>query len=224
MGIPAVTDSNNNGVDDATEIAAVEDLVAAAEAAYTAADQALADAIADNAVTQAEVDALTQDLADAIAAKDAAQAAVDGIATDFPTEAGAFQDRIDALTDIEIPAVTDRDRKSVEEGKGIEAGGDLVAAAEAAYTAADRALADAIADDSGTEVGVDALTQDLADAIAAKDAAQAAVDGIATDFPTEAGAFQDRIDALTDIEIPAVTDSNNNGDDDATEIEDGREY
>src|SRR5690606_13451598 len=156
--IPAVTDSNNNGVDDATEIAAVEDLVAAAEAAYTAADQALADAIADNAVTQAEVDALTQDLADAIAAKDAAQAAVDGIATDFPTEAGAFQDRIDALTDIEIPAVTDSNNNGVDDATEIAAVEDLVAAAEAAYTAADQALADAIADNAVTQAEVDALT------------------------------------------------------------------
>ncbi|MCL6242428.1 beta strand repeat-containing protein, partial [Acinetobacter amyesii] len=197
--------SNNNGVDDATEIAAVEDLVAAAEAAYAAADQALADAIADNAVTQAEVDELTQDLADAIAAKDAAQAAVDGIATDFPTEAGGFQDRIDALTDIVIPSVTDSNNNGVDDATEIAAVEDLVAAAEAAYAAADQALADAIADNAVTQAEVDELTQDLADAIAAKDAAQAAVDGIATDFPTEAGGFQDRIDALTDIVIPAVT-------------------
>ncbi|UUS64497.1 Ig-like domain-containing protein [Acinetobacter sp. YH12068_T] len=216
--IPSVTDSNNNGVDDATEIAAVEDLVAAAEAAYAAADQALADAIADNAVTQAEVDELTQDLADAIAAKDAAQAAVDGIVADFPTEAGAFQDRIDALTDIVIPSVTDSNNNGVDDATEIAAVEDLVAAAEAAYAAADQALADAIADNAVTQAEVDELTQDLADAIAAKDAAQAAVDGIATDFPTEAGGFQDRIDALTDIVIPSVTDSNNNGVDDATEI------
>ncbi|MGE8571060.1 MAG: beta strand repeat-containing protein [Acinetobacter amyesii] len=104
--IPAVTDSNNNGVDDATEIAAVEDLVAAAEQAYQDAADALTAAQADNSISQAEVDALTQDLADAQAAKAAAQAAVDGIVADFPAEAADFQNRIDALTDIEIPAVT----------------------------------------------------------------------------------------------------------------------
>ncbi|MCL6243146.1 hypothetical protein M5F04_00945, partial [Acinetobacter sp. ANC 7200] len=82
--IPAVTDSNNNGVDDATEIAAVEDLVAAAEQAYQDAADALTAAQADNSISQAEVDALTQDLADAQAAKAAAQAAVDGIVADFP--------------------------------------------------------------------------------------------------------------------------------------------
>src|SRR5690606_9962433 len=151
MGIPAVTDSNNNGVDDATEIAAVEDLVAAAEAAYTAADQALADAIADNAVTQAEVDGLTQDLAAAIAAKDAAEAAVDGIATDFPTEAGAFQDRTDDLSDISLHDALPIYNNGVDDATEIAAVEDLVAAAEAAYTAADQALADAIADNAVTQ-------------------------------------------------------------------------
>ncbi|WP_257223874.1 type I secretion C-terminal target domain-containing protein, partial [Acinetobacter sp. YH1901134] len=203
--IPAVTDSNNNGVDDATEIAAVEDLVAAAEQAYQDAADALTAAQADNSISQAEVDALTQDLADAQAAKAAAQAAVDGIVADFPTEAADFQDRIDALTDIVIPAVTDSNNNGVDDATEIAAVEDLVAAAEAAYAAADQALADAIADNAVTQAEVDELTQDLADAIAAKDAAQAAVDGIATDFPTEAGGFQDRIDALTDIVIPAVT-------------------
>ncbi|WP_257229310.1 type I secretion C-terminal target domain-containing protein, partial [Acinetobacter sp. YH12057] len=166
-------------------------------------DQALADAIADNAVSQAEVDALTQDLADAQAAKDAAQAAVDGIVADFPAEAADFQTRIDALTDIVIPAVTDSNNNGVNDA--IDAVEDLVAAAEAAYAAADQALADAIADNAVSQAEVDALTQDLADAQAAKDAAQAAVDGIVADFPAEAADFQTRIDALTDIVIPAVT-------------------
>ncbi|WP_213072445.1 hypothetical protein, partial [Acinetobacter sp. B51(2017)] len=63
--------------------------------------------LADDAVTQAEVDDLTQALADAQQAKADAQAAVDAIVDDFPTEAGDFQDRVDALTDIVIPAVND---------------------------------------------------------------------------------------------------------------------
>ncbi|MDM1263902.1 type I secretion C-terminal target domain-containing protein, partial [Acinetobacter indicus] len=61
--------------------------------------------LADDAVTQAEVDDLTQALADAQQAKADAQDAVDTIEADFPTEAGDFQDRLDVLTDIEIPPV-----------------------------------------------------------------------------------------------------------------------
>ncbi|MCL6243145.1 hypothetical protein M5F04_00940, partial [Acinetobacter sp. ANC 7200] len=88
---------------------------------------------ADNSISQAEVDALTQDLADAQAAKAAAQAAVDGIVADFPAEAADFQDRIDALTDIVIPAVTDSNNNGVDDATEIAAVEDLVAAAEQAY-------------------------------------------------------------------------------------------
>ncbi|MDM1275902.1 type I secretion C-terminal target domain-containing protein, partial [Acinetobacter indicus] len=202
--IPAVNDTNDNGTPDATELAAVEDLVAAAEAAYAAADQALADAIADNAISQAEVDALTQDLAAAQQAKADAQTAVDGIISDFPTEAGDFQERIDALTDIVIPAVNDTNDNGIPDADEIAAVEDLVAEAEAAYQAADQALTDALVD-GVTQAEVDDLTQALADAQQAKADAQAAVNGIVDDFPTEAGDFQVRLNDLMDIVIPAVT-------------------
>ncbi len=216
--IPAVNDTNENGTPDADELAAVEDLVAEAEAAYAAAEQALADALADDAVTQAEVDDLTQALADAQQAKADAQAAVDAIVDDFPTEAGDFQDRVDALTDIVIPAVNDTNENGTPDADELAAVEDLVAEAEAAYAAAEQALADALADDAVTQAEVDDLTQALADAQQAKADAQAAVDAIVDDFPTEAGDFQDRVDALTDIVIPAVNDTNENGTPDADEL------
>src|SRR5690554_5701125 len=216
--IPAVNDSNDNGTPDADELAAVEELVAAAEAAYAAADQALTAALADDAVTQAEVDDLTQALADAQQAKADAQDAVDAIEADFPTEAGDFQDRLDVLTDIVIPAVNDSNdngTRSEERRVGVE---ERVGAAEAAYAAADQALTAALADDAVTQAEVDDLTQALADAQQAKADAQDAVDAIEADFPTEAGDFQDRLDVLTDIVIPAVNDSNDNGTPDADEL------
>ncbi len=188
--IPAVNDTNENGTPDADELAAVEDLVAEAEAAYAAAEQALADALADDAVTQAEVDDLTQALADAQQAKADAQAAVDAIVDDFPTEAGDFQDRVDALTDIVIPAVNDTNENGTPDADELAAVEDLVAEAEAAYAAAEQALADALADDAVTQAEVDDLTQALADAQQAKADAQAAVDAIVDDFPTEAGDFK----------------------------------
>ncbi|WP_213072442.1 hypothetical protein, partial [Acinetobacter sp. B51(2017)] len=137
-----MNDTNENGTPDADELAAVEDLVAEAEAAYAAAEQALADALADDAVTQAEVDDLTQALADAQQAKADAQAAVDAIVDDFPTEAGDFQDRLDALTDIVIPAVNDTNENGTPDADELAAVEDLVAEAEAAYAAAEQALAD----------------------------------------------------------------------------------
>uniref|UniRef100_UPI00398A05F8 beta strand repeat-containing protein n=2 Tax=Acinetobacter indicus TaxID=756892 RepID=UPI00398A05F8 len=202
--IPAVNDSNDNGTPDADELAAVEELVAAAEAAYAAADQALTAALADDAVTQAEVDDLTQALADAQQAKADAQDAVDAIEADFPTEAGDFQDRLDVLTDIVIPAVNDSNDNGTPDADELAAVEELVAAAEAAYAAADQALTAALADDAVTQAEVDDLTQALADAQQAKADAQDAVDAIEADFPTEAGDFQDRLDVLTDIVIPPV--------------------
>ncbi|MCL6249340.1 hypothetical protein M5F00_15930, partial [Acinetobacter sp. ANC 4945] len=100
---PAVNDLDDNGIADALD--AVEDLVAAAEAAYAAADQALADAVVDGAISQAEVDALTIARNEALADKAAAQAAVTNVIADYPTEAAGFQTRLDNLTDIVIPAV-----------------------------------------------------------------------------------------------------------------------
>ncbi|MFW2084034.1 GA-like domain-containing protein, partial [Acinetobacter guillouiae] len=73
----------------------VEDLVAAAEQAYQDAQTALDTVLSDGAVSQAEVDTLTQALADAQAAKADAQTAVDSLPAEFQTEKDAFQDRID---------------------------------------------------------------------------------------------------------------------------------
>ncbi|WP_286423712.1 beta strand repeat-containing protein [Acinetobacter indicus] len=154
-------------------------------------------------MTQAEVDELTQALADAQQAKADAQAAVDAIVEDFPTQADGFQVRLDALTDIVIPAVDNNDN-GVPDADEIAAVEDLVAAAEAAYEAADQALADALVD-GVTQAEVDELTQALADAQQAKADAQTAVNGIVDDFPTEAGDFQVRLNDLMDIVIPPVT-------------------
>ncbi|MDM1275903.1 GA-like domain-containing protein, partial [Acinetobacter indicus] len=57
-----------------------------------------------------------------------------------------LQDRLDALTDLEVPAVNDQDGNGIADA--VEAVEALVAAAEAAYAAADQALADAIADNA----------------------------------------------------------------------------
>ncbi|MFW1759944.1 GA-like domain-containing protein, partial [Acinetobacter guillouiae] len=69
--------------------------------------------LSDGAVSQAEVDTLTQALADAQAAKADAQTVVDSLPAEFQTEKDAFQDRIDGLTDITIPAVNDTDGNGI---------------------------------------------------------------------------------------------------------------
>ncbi|NHC05130.1 hypothetical protein G9F31_15505, partial [Acinetobacter sp. 187] len=216
ISIPALSDTNDNGIPDADELAAVEDLVAEAEAAYAAADQALTDALVGG-VSQAEVDDLTQALKDAQAAKATAEAAVDAIEADFPTEAAAFDVRLDALNDISIPALSDTNDNGIPDADELAAVEDLVAEAEAAYAAADQALTDALVG-GVSQAEVDDLTQALADAQAAKATAEAAVDAIEADFPTEAAAFDVRLDALNDISIPALSDSNDNGIPDADEL------
>ncbi|OTG80460.1 hypothetical protein B9T33_08495 [Acinetobacter sp. ANC 5054] len=209
--IPAVNDANENGIDDSTEnpVDLATDLVEAAEAAYTAAEQALADALSDEAITQDEVNALIDARDAAQTAKADAQAAVDGIAADYPVQAAGFQDRLDALTDISIPTVNDTDDNGIPDD--IQDVADLVAAAEAAYTAAEQALADALSDEAITQDEVNALTAARDAAQTAKADAQAAVDGIAADYPVQAAGFQDRLDALTDISIPTVNDTDDNG-------------
>ncbi len=117
-------------------------------------------------------------------------------------QAAGFQDRLDALTDIEIPAVNDANENGIPDD--IQDVADLVTAAEAAYTAAEQALADALSDEAVTQDEVDALTAARDAAQEAKADAQAAVDGIVADYPVQAAGFQDRLDALTDIVIPPV--------------------
>ncbi|KAF1018890.1 MAG: hypothetical protein GAK29_04081 [Acinetobacter bereziniae] len=149
---------------------------------------------------------MTQALAAAQAAKADAQAAVDGLPAVVQTEKDAFQDRIDGLTDISIPAVNDTDGNGIADDVDalIAAAGDLVAAAEQAYQDAQTALTTAQSDNIITQGEFDALTQALADA-------QAAVDALPAVVQTEKDAFQDRIDGLTDISIPAVNDTDGNG-------------
>ena len=213
--IPAVNDTDGNGIADDVDalIAAAGDLVAAAEQAYQDAQTALTAAQSDNIITQGEFDALTQALADAQAAKADAQAAVDALPAVVQTEKDAFQDRIDGLTDITIPAVNDTDGNGIADDVDalIAAAGDLVAAAEQAYQDAQTALTAAQSDNIITQGEFDALTQALADAQAAKADAQAAVDALPAVVQTEKDAFQDRIDGLTDITIPAVNDTDGNG-------------
>ncbi|MFW1759943.1 hypothetical protein ACG9Y4_22550, partial [Acinetobacter guillouiae] len=79
---------------------------------------------------------------DAQAAKADAQTAVDSLPAEFQTEKDAFQDRIDGLTDITIPAVNDTDGNGIADDVDalIATAGDLVAAAEQAYQDAQTAL------------------------------------------------------------------------------------
>ncbi|HCL0977529.1 TPA: hypothetical protein N1273_005042, partial [Salmonella enterica] len=129
---PAVTDADGNGIDDAFE--AAEALVTDAENAHQAAEDVIAGAQEDGLISPAEQQAI-QDAVDA--ATEAEQTAQDAV-TALPesTDKDGLQDRLDALTDLEVPAVNDQD------GNGIDDATDsLIADAEAAVAAAEAAYA-----------------------------------------------------------------------------------
>ncbi|WP_430623027.1 GA-like domain-containing protein, partial [Acinetobacter amyesii] len=222
--IPAVNDANENGVDDSTEnpVDLATDLVEAAEDAYQAAEDALTDANADGLITPEEKAALEDALKDAQDAKDAAQNAVDALPDSADKD--ALQDRIDALTDIVIPPVTDADGNGIDDAVDAQIADAeaAVKAAEDAYQAAEDALEEANANGLITPTEKAELEDALKAAQDAKDAAQDAVNALPSAPAAVQDAkdgFQDRIDALTDITIPAVTDSNNNGVDDAVDAQ-----
>ena len=138
----------------------VEALVKAAEEKHQAAQDVLADAQADGVITADEYQAIQDAVKDAQDAEQLAQDAVDTV-TDSPIQDG-FQDRLDALEPIDVPAVNDPEA--------------LVADAEAKQAAAEEAL------DKANEDGViTAEEKQNLDALAeaaetAKDLAQDAVD------------------------------------------------
>src|SRR5690554_2637752 len=216
--IPAVNDADADGVEDTAQVAAAEAAVADAEAAYAAADQALANANADGLITPAEVATLEQAKADAQAAKDVAQGLVTALPDTAATTQTDLQGRLDGLTDITIPAVNDADADGVEDTAQVAAAEAAVADAEAAYAAADQALIDAIADDLITPAEVADLEQAKADAQAAKDAAQSLVTALPDTAADAQSDLQDRLDGLTDITIPAVNDADADGVEDTAQV------
>ena len=209
--IPAVNDANSNGVDDAvdTQLSDVEAAVALAEQVYGDAVESLDQAQNDGLISQIEFDTLSEDLAAAQNAKDAAQAAVDGLPAELQAEKDGFQERLDALKNIEIPAVNDADNNGIDDAIDslIADAEAAVAAAEQAYDDAAVALEQAQLDGLISQTEFDALTEDLATAQAAKDAAQAEVDALPAEVQEVKDGFQDRLNGLTEIEVPPVSDT-----------------
>src|SRR5690554_4548127 len=173
-------------------VKAAEQAVQEAQDAYQAAKDAIVEAEKDGEITQEEYDALVQAVVDAEAAKSDAQDKVD----ELPGDAvGDLQDRIDALTE---PTVGDL--PAVGETDAAKDAREAVEAAEDAYQAAKDAVTEAEKDGEITQEEYDALVQAVVDAEAAKSDAQNKVD----ELPGDAvGDLQDRIDALTEITVPA---------------------
>src|SRR5690606_30366723 len=215
---PVVTDADGDGVIDDLNglIASAEAAVAAAEAAYAEAEQAIADADTDGngLITPAEQAVAQAAIDEAAELKAIAQNAVNALPAEVQVEKEGLQGRLDDLIPLTAPAVTDADGNGIDDA--FEAAEALVTDAENAHQAAEDVIAGAQEDGLITPAEQQAI-QDAVDA--ATEAEQTAQDAV-TALPesTDKDGLQDRIDALTDIVIPAVNDSNDNGTPDADEL------
>ncbi|RCW16253.1 hypothetical protein CAC02_09555 [Streptococcus gallolyticus] len=203
--VPEVTDSNNDGVKD-SDAAAATAAVEAAEAAEKAAEDALTQANEDGIISQEEADNLSS-LNDAVtAAKSAAETAVEAlpdstVKTDLTT-------RLDDVTGITVPEVTDSNNDGVKDSDAAAATA-AVEAAEAAEKAAEDALTQANEDGIISQEEADNLSS-LNDAVtAAKSAGETAVEALPDS--TVKTDLSDRLDKVDGITVPEVTDSNNDG-------------
>src|SRR5690554_2037016 len=209
--VPPVNDADGNGIDDAFE--AAEALVTDAENAHQAAEDVIAGAQEDGLITPAEQQAI-QDAVDA--ATEAEQTAQDAV-TALPesTDKDGLQDRLDALTDLEVPAVNDQDGNGIDDATDslIADAEAAVAAAESAYAEAEQAIADADTDGNGlitrAEQGVAQAAIDEAERL--KAIAQDAVTALPAEVQAEKDGLQERVDALTELLAPVVTDADGDG-------------
>ena len=219
--------SSKSPIDDALR------LVKAAEDAEKAAEKALADANADGVISQAEADALNALNAKAAEMKAVADAAVKALPTDAKDAEGntpaKLQARVNVLDGITVPAVKNEDTNA-SNNAGNNAGNnevknnsekavadalEKVKAAEAAEKAAEDALAEANKDGIISQQEADKLTALNAKVAETKAAADAAVKGLPEGAKDEEGntkaSLQTRTDEVNPVEVPAVTDADNNG-------------
>src|SRR5699024_5688752 len=150
-------------------------------------------------ITPEEVEALQKAHDDAKAAKEAAEEAVAKVPAG--SDKDGFEERLEALDNIEVPEATDA-----------EGYAELVADAEAAVAeaeAADQAAQDALdaanEDDYITPEEVEALQKAHDDAKAAKEAAEEAVAKVPAG--SDKDGFEERLEALDNIEVPEATDA-----------------
>lgn len=213
--VPPVNDANENGIDDGDlEAEAAAELVAAAEAAR-AEQQEILDGLTDaddNGLITPEEYAQAEERLEELqgiidVAKELAQNAVTGL-DDCPAK-DTLQDRLDAIEDLVIPAVTDFDGDGDVDADDaaiqaqLDAATTAVEDAEQAYDDLVAAI-DAVGDEVSSEERADLLAQ-LEAAQQAKEDAQALVDALPETIQAEKDALDTRLDGLIDPEIPAVS-------------------
>ncbi|WP_449465217.1 LPXTG cell wall anchor domain-containing protein, partial [Streptococcus suis] len=132
--VPAVTDANNDGVND-SDAAAATAAVEKAAAAQTAAKDALDKANEDGVISQAEADKLTELNQAVTDAKDAAKPLVDALPAGDVKD--GLNDRLDQVDGITVPAVTDANNDGVNDSDAAAATAAVEKAAAAQTVAKD---------------------------------------------------------------------------------------
>lgn len=216
-----ITDKDNDGKADSTELDRAIDLVNKAAALAEAAKKAEADAKKDGAVNPEEakkVEELNEQLA---AAKKAAEAAIQDLPKEDAAEAAKLTQRLEEQQPTTKPSVNDQDSDGTPDNKELERAQALLEEAKAAKQAADNALENAKKNGLITpteKAAVDEANQKLADA---KAKLEEAVKGLPTEGESlndvQKAAVQQLKDALktpttlAEVESPVVTDNNSDG-------------
>ncbi|UXR82649.1 LPXTG cell wall anchor domain-containing protein [Staphylococcus sp. IVB6214] len=212
IDIPSVTDQNENGIADDYEAAltAVEAAMTAVEAAMTADEDVKAELVKaneDGLITpteKAELERLQQDVVDK---KAAAEEIVNALQED---QKGILPAELEKLEGITIPKVNDSDANGVDDEvdaqrKEAEA---AVEAAKVADQAAKDALAELSKDGLITPTEKAELERLQQEAVEKKEAATEKVNVLPE---KQKGDMPTTLAGLTGIDIPSVTDQNENG-------------
>ncbi|MCU9533682.1 glycoside hydrolase domain-containing protein [Streptococcus sp. CSL10205-OR2] len=182
-----------------------EEKVALAEQLDTLAKQALTVANQDGLINPEEALGLTELNKEVVAKKALADKAVKALPATNADKAG-LQARLDALTGITVPEVTDADNNGKADATELSEATELVVAAEEANAVVKEALRLFNEDGKITQEEATELTSYNDDAKAKKAAADVAVKALA-DTVSEKTALQNRINALEGIVVPEVSES-----------------
>ncbi|MGT2772190.1 YSIRK signal domain/LPXTG anchor domain surface protein [Streptococcus marimammalium] len=175
----------------------------------------------DGLITPEEAYWLTELNKEIIAKKELADAAVKAM-PDSDTDKASLQERLDALTGITVPEVTDANNNGKADTVELSEATEMVIAAEAADTLAKETLRTTNEDDKVTQEEVNLLISYSDDAKAKKLAADEVVKAL-PDSISEKSALQERLNVLEGIVVPEVSQPNDNNNTPQETIEEHKE-
>ncbi|WP_210128065.1 YSIRK-type signal peptide-containing protein [Staphylococcus sp. GDX8P114P-2] len=207
--VPTVTNNAIPGQDDNMDQEKTDATQAVEEAEKTdkAVKEALIIANEDGRISQKEVEKLTDLAKKAKETKAKAEMKVNALADN---QKGNLPQRLDKLTGIDIPSMNDQDSNGVADDvdQAKTEAMQAVEEAEQADKAAKEALAKANEDGKISQEEVNKLMDLAQQAKATKATAQAKVNALSE---SQKGDLQQRLEALTGINVPVINDKNSNG-------------